>query len=389
MKTTEAIPLCTEKPSLSSPRGAYSFALLLTLAFCVLGCAGNAASSDSSSEEETLGSDTTTSAQMDSGTQLTTEADTVSAPQEEVLSAPDDVVAPDADFVSTQSNDVATQTEGDEDSDLLTDSEEQKLGTDPTNPDTDGDGYLDGHEVMAGSDPLDKEDKIYEGGWPFNPTKDQETAPPWTSEPAVGARIPRFQAYDQYGDLVDLYDFMHQGKPVVLDIGTWFCKPCKGLAEWFATDDISAMNPYLWFAKNGTGGVMVEVGEDSIWGCQANEHCNEGEYCYTSENDTDGVGGCKTHKYGNVRELIQNEKVIWVTVLFSKGNPVGQQDAEAWHDEFPNHHIIVLADTDLVLQEYLKVVAMPHIAILDENLEFLVYDVGGPTPGFKALGEMQ
>lgn len=41
------------------------------------------------------------------------------------------------------------------DDDLLNDTDEVTLGTDPNNPDTDGDGILDGAEVTAGTNPLD------------------------------------------------------------------------------------------------------------------------------------------------------------------------------------------------------------------------------------------
>jgi len=43
----------------------------------------------------------------------------------------------------------------DQDNDGLTNTEENNLGTDPTNPDTDGDGINDGDVVDGGSDPLD------------------------------------------------------------------------------------------------------------------------------------------------------------------------------------------------------------------------------------------
>ena len=41
----------------------------------------------------------------------------------------------------------------DSDGDGLSDAEEERLGTDPTNPDSDGDGILDGDEVTLGTDP--------------------------------------------------------------------------------------------------------------------------------------------------------------------------------------------------------------------------------------------
>lgn len=46
----------------------------------------------------------------------------------------------------------------DSDQDLLTDVEEQNLGTNPFLPDTDEDGQSDSQEVLAGSDPLDPND---------------------------------------------------------------------------------------------------------------------------------------------------------------------------------------------------------------------------------------
>ncbi len=46
----------------------------------------------------------------------------------------------------------------DTDGDGLTDREEKKIGTDPTQPDTDGDGYSDGEERNQGTNPLDKDD---------------------------------------------------------------------------------------------------------------------------------------------------------------------------------------------------------------------------------------
>jgi len=342
-------------------------------------------SKDTSQEEE---QDTLSPQSGDSSSGNPESTDSDSAPTTDISNLePDAGSTIPSDIIEKEETN--TSSESDSDGDLLSDEEEASLGTDPADPDTDKDGYLDGHEVMAGTDPLNAEDKIYKGGWPFNPDKDEEIATNWDTPPAVGVQIPRFKAYDQYGDLVDLYDFMHQGVPVVLDLGTWSCKPCNGLAQFFSDGDLSAMNPYLWFAKNGKGGANIDLNGSSIWGCQTDTDCDAEEYCYIKDDDEDGVGGCKIHKYGFVRDMIEKEEIIWITVLFSKGNPVQQLDAEQWHKEYPNDHIVVLADTDLQLQEYLQVYAMPHIALLNEDLEFLVYDVGGPTPGFNALMGMQ
>ena len=55
----------------------------------------------------------------------------------------------------------------DPDGDLLTNSQERELGTDPNNADTDGDGLADNIELARGTDPLDEDtdgDGLADGG---------------------------------------------------------------------------------------------------------------------------------------------------------------------------------------------------------------------------------
>ncbi len=72
--------------------------------------------------------------------------------------------------LDTDGDGVGNHADTDDDGDLLPDTEEQQLGTDPLKADTDGDGVDDGLEVAQGSDPLD-------------PTS---TAPPETPVPDDG-----------------------------------------------------------------------------------------------------------------------------------------------------------------------------------------------------------
>ncbi len=55
----------------------------------------------------------------------------------------------------TQETPGSTTERADDDQDGLTNAEELRLGTSPTNPDTDGDGYSDLEELKTGYDPLD------------------------------------------------------------------------------------------------------------------------------------------------------------------------------------------------------------------------------------------
>ena len=276
--------------------------------------------------------------------------------------------------------DTTTDPATDSDQDGLPDAEEAAMGTDPQNPDTDGDGYLDGHEVAEGKDPLDPESRIYHGNWPYNPTKDAIEGPGWekcvdgqcigfgSCDPADaddeesdwqdptgcslknGLKLPRWKATDQYGDTVDLYDFIGTGKPVILDVATPYCKPCKGLAAFFATGDPNHTTPH-------------------------------------SPDPLTSFAWWKP-EYEVLLDMINNDEIHWITVIWSScvgGNPVDENAGVAWHDEWPHSKIPVLVDPECKLKDYLNVKAMPHLDVLDTDLVFTTYATNGPVPAIKAL----
>jgi hypothetical protein len=252
---------------------------------------------------------------------------------------PADLSPPSTD-AAVDVSDPPADPKADDDGDGLTNEEEAQIGTNPQAVDTDGDTYSDFDEVFEGKDPLDPNSRIYIGYWPYNPNKDAIVDPGWDSEPADGTVIPQYKAKDQYGDWVDLYDFAAGGIPIVLDVATWFCEPCKALAHYFATGDTTWLDTYPWWQA----------------------------------------------KYKPVKDLIDSGQLIWITVLYTKGNvPVGEEEVALWDETFPHEKIPVLADTDLTLQEFLKVVSMPHLDLLDPNMVFLIYEVKGPTSVMKEL----
>ena len=253
-----------------------------------------------------------------------------------VIGGTTDAAQPPADTDAGMMNMVS---EVDDDGDGLSNQQEAELGTNPENQDSDGDGYSDGAEVQAQTDPTDPDSRIYQGGWPYNSNKDDLEAPSWDTTPMEGSRIPRYQAPDQFGDLFDLYDLAGHGVPIVLDLATWGCRPCKAMAQYFSDGDPSVMDDFPWW--------------------------NE--------------------RYNQVLDMINRDEIIWITVLWSGGQPVDQEEVARWEETFPHGKVIVLADTENQLSEWLEVHAMPHIDILDENLNFLVYDVRGPTRGMRYI----
>ena len=233
-----------------------------------------------------------------------------------------------------------TQTDPDldTDGDGLPDVEEEEMGTDPTLVDTDSDGYTDFEEHDAGTDPLDASSVIYIGGWPYNPDKDSIDDPGWDLEVSEGMVMPRFRALDQFGDEVDLYDFADRGAQIVLDVGTWFCEPCKSLAGWLSDGDTSELDEMGWWKED----------------------------------------------FVPLREKVNSGELYWITVLFSQGDPVTQEEAAAWDEAWPNEHIPVLADTELQLQGFLQVTSMPNISVVDPDMSLVVWGQG-THPGLRYL----
>jgi len=213
----------------------------------------------------------------------------------------------------------------DPDADHLSNEEEESYGSDPLVPDTDGDGYLDGDEVLEGSDPVDPASVIYTGGWPYQRDKDQIVDPGFEGAPVVGGVIPRFVAYDQYGQLVDLYDFAMHDRPVVIDMSALWCEACRQMALWLE-------------------------GEPSIY----------------DDNP----------ELAPVRELVDDGSVYWVTVIFEdgSGNAAEPQHAVAWSETFPNPAIPVLADNERQMFDYLYPGLFPNITVVNADMTIRAYD---------------
>jgi thiol-disulfide isomerase/thioredoxin len=233
----------------------------------------------------------------------------------------------------------------DDDGDGLTNAEEAELGTNPLVADTDNDGYTDGEEVQAGTDPGDSADVIYTGGWPYNMHKDELVDPGWDTVAEVGAMVPDFRAVDQYGDTVHLYDFAGRDKQVVIDMGTIWCAPCKGMAAYLSDGDLSHVADYAWW-------------------------------------DSD---------YEGLHELVRDGEISWITILFStseSAGPAEQEDCEDWHNQFPNEQIPVLADTDLLLYNWIGVTSYPVLNLANSEMVLEVYTSGGPWEVLQVIGEM-
>jgi hypothetical protein len=226
----------------------------------------------------------------------------------------------------------------DGDADYLTDAEEAAIGTDPASPDTDGDSYLDGDEVLEQSDPTDPESRIYEGRWPYQRFKDDIADPGFEGTPEVGAPVPRFTAVDQYGEVVDLYDFALHDRPVVLDLSAGWCTACYEVAAWLEGEATSLPIP---------------------------------------------------PELEGIPERVASGEIYWVTIYFqdASSSPPDDADVAAWFAEFPNPHVPVLADVDQAMFDWLWPGSYPSIQAVNADMTLRAYDRYDWIPALQSLTE--
>lgn len=131
---------------------------------------------------------------------------------------------PDDDLL-TRAEELTLSTDADNpdsDNDGLPDGLEQLFTfTDPAHPDSDRDGAIDGWEVQVGLDPLDPRSRRYHAGWPHLDAarKAELLRDPAPALATRGARVRDLFFRDLHGQLVDLYDFALDRKPLVLFLG--------------------------------------------------------------------------------------------------------------------------------------------------------------------------
>jgi len=211
----------------------------------------------------------------------------------------------------------------------------------------------------------------YEGGWPVNPRSDEIVDPGFdlpcpgpigcecTSNvdcenrncsahprgnfcvPKAGDIMPRFEAIDQFGESVDLYDFAHQGKMILIELSASWCFPCNDLASWLTTNDL-------------------KIRENKWW----------------------------KDRYLPIRNLIKNGDVQLVNVMFEgkeKSITATPEDVVAWYNKYPEPHVPVLADEYRFFHSWVKPTGLPCIFLLDENMHLINYTNRGLTDAFLYL----
>jgi len=213
----------------------------------------------------------------------------------------------------------------------------------------------------------------YAGGWPVNPRSDNIVDPGFdlpcpgpigcecTSNadcdnqncsahpkgsyciPKAGDLMPRFEAIDQSGESVDLYDFANQGKMILIELSAAWCSPCNDLASWLTYND-------------------QKITKNPWWKDQ----------------------------YLPIRDMIESGEIFLVNFMFEgmdKANKVTAttDDVTSWYKKYPDPHVPVLADEYRFLHTWVKPTGLPCIFLVDENMRLINYTSRGLTEAFLYL----
>ena len=239
--------------------------------------------------------------------------------------------------------------------------------------DSDEDGYSDQDELHAGTNPKDASSLIYEGGWPYNSEKDSLSIVGFGANcpgditcecnqdsdcvnqnchryprgaycsPKEGTQLPRFEMMDQFGEMVDVYDFSEQGKYILLEISAAWCTPCNQLSAWMTYDD-------------------PEVTYQSWW----------------------------KSAYLQIKPWVEKGEIILINVQYSdeyKDNS-SLASIEDWYRQYPHDGTPVFADSEKLLHTWIKPTGIPTVILLNDKMRIVQSSSRGVNLAFDKLVEI-
>ena len=225
-----------------------------------------------------------------------------------------------------------------------------------SNVDSDNDGYSDAEELSFGSNPKSASSFIYAGGWPYNPNKDNLNKNGFEANcpgditcecntdadchnqfckryprgsycsPKETTKLPRFKMIDQFGDMVDIYDFSGDKEYVLLELSAAWCSPCNMLSAWLTFDDPEIKNQSWWKSE-----------------------------------------------YSKIRDYINNGDVTLINVQYEDQfrDNAHADSVQDWFSQYPHDIIPILADEGKHLHKWVKPTGIPTVLLLNDKLEII------------------
>ena len=159
-----------------------------------------------------------------------------------------------------------------------------------------------------------------------------------------GTVFPNYKLIDQYGEMVDLYDFANQGKLIVIEFSTSWCQPCKDFAAWLSFGDETVTSHRFW-----------------------------------------------KEEYGIIKELIKKEKIYFINIQSQDRykEPSSLESIQDWAYDYPDELIPILSDSNYDVRNWARVTAYPTMIVLNEKMEILQFSIRGWQDALKFISDIK
>jgi hypothetical protein len=236
--------------------------------------------------------------------------------------------------------------------------------------DTDKDGYSDQDELHAGTNPKDVSSLIYEGGWPYNREKDSLSTVGFGANcpgditcecnqdsdcnnqnceryprgaycsSKEGTQFPRFKMIDQFGEMVDIYDFSGQGNYILLELSAAWCTPCNQLSAWMTYGDPEVTYQPWWKST-----------------------------------------------YLQLKPWVDAGKFIMINIQYGDEyrDNASLASIQNWYSQYPHETVPVFADSEKLLHTWIKPTGIPTAILLNDKMEIVQPSSRGLNQAFDKL----
>jgi len=231
---------------------------------------------------------------------------------------------------------------------------------------------------LIGQEVIEQEDGYF-GGWPINEDKDKINDPGFIfdcdkeapkknigcecsneddcysgicfNSPRVGKYclqgegtiFPRYKLMDQYGEVVDIYDFAGHNKMIIVEFSTSWCQPCRDFSAWLAFDDMDVISHQFW-----------------------------------------------KEEYAIIKRLIKEEKVYFINIQIQDKykNPSSLASVEDWVYDYPDETIPVFSDSNYEVRNWARITAYPTMIVLNDKMEIVKFSIRGWQDALKFISSM-
>ena len=159
--------------------------------------------------------------------------------------------------------------------------------------------------------------------------------------PKNGDIFPEFIGLDQFNQKVNLYDFAHQGKYIMIELATTWCSACKSLADWLSNNNMNIKEKRWW-----------------------------------------------KDEYSEIKELVNNNNLYYITILYENNyqDYPDYKTSKEWFDMYSDIKIPILADEKKSLHRWVKPTGIPTTILLNDKMEIVNFSNRGINSSFdKAL----